>query len=318
MNIQTKKVKKKRSIVGFTKIRKLLIGSQDNSGFILKILVYSLLVAIGYVYLFPVLYMGVFSFKRLDDLLNPLVTWIPTGLYWENFSRALEVLNFWPTLWQTLYVTVLPAAIQTGVAAVVGYGFARFSFPFKKTLFALVLVTFIIPPQVTLIPRYVFFNDLGLLGSIQSFLLPALFAQGINSAIFILIFYQFFRLLPDSLEEAAQLDGAGNVRIFLTIALPMAVPAMIISFLFSLVWYWNETGLAAIYFGNSLTTLPLELQRFSIVYEQMYGGEGSLILLNEGIQMAGTLITILPLLIIYFIAQRWFVEGVDRSGIAGE
>ncbi|MBM7841078.1 multiple sugar transport system permease protein [Alkalihalobacillus xiaoxiensis] len=322
MDLQTKKLQRnvnlKRSKLGTAKVRKFLLGSQDNSGLLMKLLVYSLLIGIGYVYLYPVLYMGVFSLKSLEDLLNPLVNWIPTGLYWENFIRALEVLNFWPSLWQTLYVTVIPAAIQTAVAAVVGYGFARFQFPLKKTLFVLVLATFIIPPQVTLIPRYVFFNELGLLGSIQSFVLPALFGQGINSAIFILIFYQFFRMLPDSLEEAAQLDGAGNLRIFFTIALPMAVPAIIISFLFSLVWYWNETGLAAIYFGNSLTTLPLELQRFSAVYEQMYGGEGSFDFINEGIQMAGTLITILPLLIIYFIAQRWFVEGVDRSGIAGE
>ncbi len=173
-----------------------------------------------------------------------------------------------------------------------------------------------------MIPRYVFFNELGLLGSIHSFLLPALLGQGINSAIFILIFFQFFRMLPESLEEAAQIDGAGHLRIFITIALPMAAPAIIISFLFSLVWYWNETGLASIYFGNHLTTLPLELQKFTATYEQMYAsnssGEGGGSFINEGIRMAGTMMTILPLLLVYLVTQRWFVEGVDRSGIAGE
>ncbi|RLQ96880.1 carbohydrate ABC transporter permease [Falsibacillus albus] len=293
---------------------------QGTDGLLIKILIYGLLIGIGFVYLFPMIYMGVYSLKTLDDLLNPLVNWIPTKLYWGNYSKADQVLSFFPTLFETLYVTVLPSVVQTAVAAVVGYGFARFEFKGKKILFALVLATFVIPPQVTLIPRYIFFNELHILGSLKAFLLPAAFGQGINSAIFILIFFQFFRQVPKALEEAAQIDGAGHFRIFFTIALPMAVPAFIISFLFSFVWYWNETYLAAIYFGDALTTLPLQLQKFVATYQKMFPagmglGENQL---NEGIKMAGTLLSILPLLIVYFITQRWFVEGVDRSGITGE
>src|SRR5699024_5901340 len=114
---------------------------------------------------------------------------------------------------------VLPSIVQTAIAAIIGYGFARFEFPLKKILFGMVLATFIIPPQVLMIPRYVFYNELELIGSSLSFILPAAFGQGLNSTIFILIFYQFFRGMPQSLEEAANLDGAGNVRIFLTIAI---------------------------------------------------------------------------------------------------
>nr|WP_280518688.1 carbohydrate ABC transporter permease [Lederbergia wuyishanensis] len=293
---------------------------RGNDGFLLKVLIYGLLIGIGFVYLFPLLHMGIYSIKSLDDILNPLVNWIPTQFYLGNYVKANQVLNFFPVLLETLYVTVLPSVAQTAVAAVVGYGLARFNFRGKNILFVLVLATFLIPPQVTLIPRYIFFKELDILGSLNAFMLPALSGQGINSAIFILIFYQFFRMLPKSLEEAAQIDGAGHLRIFFTIAIPMAVPAIIISFLFSFVWYWNETYLASIYFGKELTTLPLQLQKFVASYQKMFpaGMEGSVNQINEGIRMAGTLLSILPLLIVYFITQKWFVEGVDRTGITGE
>ncbi|MBS4200919.1 carbohydrate ABC transporter permease [Bacillus sp. FJAT-49732] len=293
---------------------------RGNDGYLIKILIYGLLIGIGFVYLFPLLHMGVYSIKSLDDILNPLVNWIPTQFYLGNYAKANQVLNFFPVLLETLYVTVLPSIAQTAVAAVVGYGLARFTFRGKNILFVLVLATFIIPPQVTLIPRYIFFNELNILGSLNAFMLPAISGQGINSAIFILIFYQFFRMMPKSLEEAAQIDGAGHLRIFFTIAIPMAVPAIIISFLFSFVWYWNETYLASIYFGNELTTLPLQLQKFVASYKKMFpaGMEGTASQINEGIRMAGTLLSILPLLIVYFITQKWFVEGVDRTGITGE
>lgn len=310
---------RKKSIHPYTtKLKKMTFGVKGNDGFLYKLFIYGLLVGIGFVYLYPLLYMTSYSLKSLDDILNPLVNWLPTQLYLDNYEAAYSVLKFIPTMLETLYVTAIPAIVQTAVCAVIGYGFARFDFPFKRTMFMLVLSTFIIPPQVTVIPRYVFFNELGILGSIQSFLFPALLGQGINSAIFILIFYQFFKMLPKALEEAAQLDGAGFLRIFFTIALPMAGPAIIISFLFSFVWYWNETYLASIYFGNALTTLPLELQKFVATYQQMFPQEGDSSEINEGIKMAGTVMTILPMLLVYLVTQRWFVEGVDRSGIAGE
>jgi multiple sugar transport system permease protein len=317
-NIQ--KVKGKKLDRYTTKAKRILLGMQGTDGLLFKLLIYTLLIGIGFVYLFPLLTMGSYSFKSLDDILNPIVNWIPTEFYLGNYEKANNVMKFFKTLFETLYVTALPSIAQTAVAAVVGYGFARFQFRGKNILLVLVLATFIIPPQVTMIPRYVLFNDLGILGSIQAFLFPAILGQGINSAIFILIFYQFFRMVPKALEEAAQLDGAGHFRIFFTIAIPLAAPAFIISFLFSFVWYWNETYLAALYFGDSLTTLPLQLEKFVATYERMFpvveGIEGNH--LNEGIKMAGTMLTIVPLLVVYFITQRWFVEGVDRSGITGE
>ena len=251
--------KTKRVLWGFT-----------GEGIVYKLAVYFLLSLIGFVYLYPLFYMVTYSFMDTEDLINPLITYIPSGFYMDNFAKAAEVMDFLNTLWQNVLASFVPAVVQTVSAAVIGYGFARFRIPGKSVLFALVLATFIIPPQITMIPQFLMFKDLGLIGSIFSYIIPAAFGQGIKSGLFILIFYQFFRSIPKSLEEAAQIDGAGAYKIFAVICVPMAVPAFIISFLFSMVWYWNETLLAALYLGDKLTTLPLELQNFAVTYQKVF------------------------------------------------
>ncbi|MBC1232620.1 carbohydrate ABC transporter permease [Listeria booriae] len=314
------KILKKRES-NWIKMKRFLLGMNGMDGFLMKIVIYGLLVVIGFVFLYPILYMVSYSFKDLDDLLNAAVSWVPSKLYLGNFERAYEVLDYMKTFGQTLIVAILPSVLQMIVAAVVGYGFALYNFRGKNVLLVLVLATFVIPPQVTVIPRYILFNELEMLGSISSYALPAILGQGLNSAIFILIFYQTFRAIPKSLVEAARLDGANEFKIFYRIGLSMATSAFIITFLFSVVWYWNETYLASIYFGDSLTTLPLQLQKFVAAYNNMFpAGQGGATLsgINEGIELAATLLTIIPLLIIYFIAQKWFVQSIDKSGITGE
>ncbi|WP_274361698.1 carbohydrate ABC transporter permease [Paenibacillus thermotolerans] len=302
--------KTKRMLWGFT-----------GEGILYKIAVYFLLSLIGFVYLYPLFYMITYSFMSTEDLINPLITYLPSGFFMDNFSRAAEVMDFLNTLWQNILASFVPAIVQTISAAVIGYGFARFRIPGKSILFALVLITFIIPPQITMIPQFLMFKDLGLIGSIFSYIIPAAMGQGLKSGLFILIFFQFFRSIPKALEEAAQIDGAGAYKIFAVICVPMAVPAFIISFLFSMVWYWNETLLAALYLGDKLTTLPLELQNFAATYQKMFPVDPNAQTgrsLNEAINMAGTFLNIIPLLIVYFFTQRWFVESIERSGITGE
>jgi len=296
------------------KLKKRMLGAD---GFLVKFYIYLTLIGVGFVFLFPLIYMVTYSFKSLEDLLNFTVNFVPTSLYLGNYQRYFEVIRFFPRLLETFYVAAVPSVLQTAVAAVIGYGFARFNFFGKKILLGVVLATFIIPPQVLVIPRFMLFNDLGILESIFAYALPAVLGQGINSAIFILIFYQTFRLIPKALEEAAQLDGAGHFRIFIRIGLPLASSAAIVSFLFSFVWYWNETFLATIYFRDALTTLPLQLQMFVESFNELFARQPD-VNVNEGLEMAGTLLTTLPLLVIYFVMQRWFVESVDKSGIAGE
>jgi multiple sugar transport system permease protein len=164
------------------------------------------------------------------------------------------------------------------------------------------------------------YRELGLLGDIKALILPALLGQGYKSAIFILIFYQTFISLPKALEEAARLDGATNLQIFTRIALPTAVPAYLISIIFSTVWYWNETYLTVIYLEGGVQSLPMQLAKFVQAYENLYppGTVNIFDRLNEAVKLSGTFLNILPLLLMYFVLQKWFVESVERSGIAGE
>ena len=206
----------------------------------------------------------------------------------------------------------------------VGYGLARFDIPGKGFWIVLLLLTFLLPPQVTMIPNYVLYSQMKLTGSIWAFLLPAVLGMGFKSALFILIFYNFHRQVPHSLVEACEIDGANPLGAYFRIAMPLAMPAIIVVILFSFVWYWNETTLTQMYLGyasssNGLTTLLLELQKFEVSYEGVYNPwEASPNKLNDAIRMAGTMLSIAPLLLLYLVLQKRFVESVDKSGITGE
>lgn len=303
------------------KLRKIALGKQGNDGVVFKAVVYGLLVSIGFVYLYPVLYMISQSFKSLQDLLDPTVMWLPKSLHLDNYVRAWKALDFPASFGASLFNSVLPAAAQTASCALVGYGLARFRFPGKRVMIGLMMLTFVIPVQVVMIPLFLLFQKYGMLGSPLPFIVPALFAGGIKSVLFILIYTQFFRTIPKALEESAQLDGAGALNIFARIILPNTVPAVVVVFLFSLVWHWNETYTASLYLRDSMRTLPMMLQAFEQSYAQMYSSSGAgstYVDINESIKLAGTMLIILPLLLLYLFAQKWFVEVIDRTGITGE
>lgn len=301
-------------------IRKKLLGGGKKEGLLNKAVIYALLAGIGFVYLYPLIFMLSNSLMDVNDLVNPTVRWIPTRLYSGNYLVAFKVLDAGKAVLLTLLMAGLPALLQTASCALVGYGFARFEFPLKKLWMLLLVMAFIIPVQVTMVPKYMLFDAYKMINTALPSVLPALFGQGIKSTIFVLIFFQFFRSYPKVLDESAEIDGAGRLRIFFTIALPMSIPAIIVTFLFSFVWYWNETFLAGVFFGSTLRTLPMRLQSFVDSYNRLYPtSDGSTVnRLNESIRMAGTMITILPMLILYMIMQKQFVESVDKTGITGE
>lgn len=301
-------------------LKSFFLGNRNSYGLVFTTLLYLLLIAIGFIYLYPLLFMFITSLKSPDDLLNPMVQWVPTEIFVGNYQRAFKVLNYPTTLASTIFISLVPSLIQTMVCSVVGYGLARYRFPGKNLLFALILATFIIPAQNTVIPQMLAFKNLELLGTSYVLILPALMGQGFKSAIFILIFYQTFLSLPKVLEEAARLDGASDLRIFLGIAVPAALPAYIISIIFSTVWYWNETYLTVIFLEGGIQTLPMQLMKFVAAYENLYppGVVNIFDRLNEAIKLSGTFLNILPLLLMYFVMQKWFVESVERTGIAGE
>lgn len=301
-------------------VKSLLFGNRSRNGLVFTTLIYILLIAIGFVYLYPLLFMFVTSLKSPSDLLNPMVQWVPTGLYTGNYEKAYRVLDYPNTLMTSMLVSLVPSLLQTFVASLVGYGLARYRFWGRNLVLLLILATFIIPPQNTVIPQMLTYKEQGLLGNPLALILPAILAQGYKSAIFILIFYQNFISLPKVLEEAARLDGASDLRIFFTIAIPSALPAFIVSFIFSVVWYWNETFLTVIFLEGGVTTLPMQLSRFVQAYESLYppGVVNIFDRLNEAVKMSGTFLNIAPLLVMYFLLQKWFVESVERTGITGE
>ena len=308
------------SKIDINKIKRFLFGSRSSYGALFTIVLYLLLIALGFVYLYPLLFMFVTSLKSPTDLLNPMVQWIPTEIYIGNYVKAWRVLNYPTTIVNSILVSVIPSLIQAAVCSVIGYGLARYRFKGKGLIFALIMATFIIPAQNTAIPQMLTFKSLGLLGNVFAIILPALFGQGYRSAIFILIFYQTFMSLPKVLEEAARLDGASDLKVFLLVGLPAAVPAFIVSIIFSTVWYWNESYLTLMFLEGGVQTLPMQLAKFTQAYENLYpsGMVNIFDRLNEAVKLAGTFLNILPLLVMYFVLQKWFVESVEMTGITGE
>lgn len=285
-----------------------------------KLARFLILTGLGFVFVYPLLYMISVSFMDTKDLVDSTVSWIPTHLSFESFIKAAKTLSFWKGFRDSLEMTVAPAALQTFVLAAAGYGLARYRVPLKKLWIALSVVIFLIPVQVTMIPRFLLFNSYKLVATVWPMYLITLFGQGVKSSVFLLIYYNYFGSYSKSIDEAARIDGAGPLRIFFSIALPMAKPALVVTYLFSFIWIWNDTVQLPQYSTGAVTTLPMHLQQFAEQFNKLYSSVGVSTggALNESIQLAGTLLSILPLIILYFLVQRSFIASIEKTGITGE
>ena len=303
------------------KAKRFLRGSNEKNGLLKTVVIYFVLIALAFICIYPILYMLVNSFFSPDDLVDPSVTWVPSKLYFGNYVQAYHTLEFLPSFSMSIVMSLVPALLQTLSTSLVGFGFARFEFPLKKLWLVLVVFTFMVPTVVMRIPQYMMFDSYHMLNTVFPFFVPAAMGQGIRSTIFILIFYTFFKSYPISFDEAADLDGAGKLRIWYTIAMPAAKGAIVLCILFSLVWYWNETD-ALNLFATNIKTLPIRLMEFSSKFSELYSDTatsgGTVRNLNESITLAGTCLSVLPMLILYLFLQKQFVESVERSGITGE
>lgn len=304
------------------KIKRKVLGKNFSDGILAKIFIYTILGVMSFAFLYPFVYMLLKSIQSPSDVLNPAVGLLPSSVYIGNWQKAFKVLGFWKALGTSVLYSGVPTILQVVSCALVGYGLAKFKFPGKKAVFALVIISFIIPPQILMIPTYVMYSQMNLLGSILTFALPAALGQGLKSTIFIMLYFQFFSMLPKELDEAAEIDGASKIKIFFKVAIPLSIPMFIVAFIFSFVWYWNETYLTALYMPE-VQTLPMQLSNFAESFRALYqnagnGAGGYQDALNEAIYMAGTLISLFPLLIMYFVLQKWFVEGIDKAGLTGQ
>jgi multiple sugar transport system permease protein len=304
------------------KIKKFFFGSVDSSGFLSKLFLYIILIGISFIFLYPVLKMTVTSFMSLEDLIDPTVNWVPSVMMLENYTKAAQVLNFKNSLWDSILVSLVPTIFSVLSSALIGYGFSQYEFPGKKIWFAAVVLVFLVPTILLNIPTYVLYNSLGILKSLKAYMYPAMLGFGLRQPVFIFIFYQFFNGIPHELSEAAEVDGANAFQTFVKIAVPLAIPAFIITTLYSFVWYWNETNLAISYFQGEYTTLQIAVSQFENMYRELFPGgnvgmDSASQAFNEGVLFAGTMLSILPLLVLYAFTQKWFVESADRAGIAG-
>lgn len=297
------------------KVKLLLIGQRLNDGLLFKVALYIILIATAVLYITPMLYMVSTSLKGLSDLFNPANQWIPETLKLDNYLIAFNGLHYWKTFSNSAMIALTAAVIQMFSCAMTGYAFARLYIPFKNVLFFIVLLVFIIPPETISIPMVMLFAKLGWMQTPLPILIPALFSQGLKGSLFVIIFRQFFSTLPKEMEESARIDGAGMFRTYWKIMLPLAKPAMLIVFLFSFVWHWNNTQMASLYLNTpDWQVLPLQLNQLQ-AYLDFHNVTKGQFDMNEPVKMAAALLIIAPPLILYLFLQRYFVEGVERTGM---
>ena len=280
------------------------------------------LMGVGFVMLYPILFMISNSFKSVSDALDPTVVWIPSGTDMFNFKMAFKLLKYKDALMNTLILVVPCVIIQVITCLFVSYGFARFEFRFKGLLFGLLVFSLIVPVQSYIIPLYVNMKTMHLLNTYWQFYIMALLGTGIRSGLYIYIFRQYFRGLPKELEEAAYLDGCNPLRTFLHIRGPNVKGAILVVFVLSFVWYYNDYTLTGMLL-NSDYPLSIALTGVSTALNNTVQGMvgqtiGSDIkLLSDSILSAACLIVALPLIGVYIAVQKHFTEGIERSGLVG-
>lgn len=292
---------------------------------ILRTAFYFLLATLSFVFLYPFIKMITQSLMTDDDLINITVKWLPSELTWSNYSVAFKKLQFGTYVWNSVKVAVAATIGHVFSCAMTGYAFARYQFRFKGLLFGFVILSMIVPVQTIIIPSYMQYSNWGWVNSelYLPLLVPTFFGFGLSGGFFIFLFRQFFLGLPYEMEEAARVDGCGPIRTYLRIMLPMSQSSLLVCSVLSLVWHWNDYFEPGVYvtdvwlkmLPNRLPSLYAELNKEQHTMIQVNEIEG--IMFNEAMLMAATFLCIIPILILYLILQRRFMEGVERSGLTG-
>lgn len=291
-----------------------------------RIFRFAVLAGLGFVILYPLIYMVSCAFRQRIDMNDPTVLWIPRHPTLDIIRETMDAMDIWNTLKNTLVLNIGCSLVQVISCAVTGYGFARFNFKGKKFLFGIVIMMILVPTQVIALPLYMQFRFFGfgklsinLIDSFATMYLPAVTANGISSGLMILLFRQFFRGLPRELEDAAYIDGCGPFMTFVRVMAPNAASAFLTVFLFSVVWYWNDYYVSATFFTNT-RTIALMLQNLDTELKiRLFNSAAVEISPREQIvwKEAGCLISITPMLVMYAFLQKHFTEGIERSGIVG-
>lgn len=297
--------------------------------FILALFRLAIIVGICYVILGPVIGIISSSFFSDADRYNPMVYLIPQDPTLERYKIAMQYLDYWKTMGGSLLYSLALMIIQVLVCSMVGYGFARFNFPFKKLLFGCVVVMIVIPTNTIMLPLYMTFSKFDIFGIIEAItgssvnllgtpapmFLMTFFGCGLRSGLYIYMFNQFFRGLPKEIEEAAFVDGAGTWYTYFRIMLINAMPSVITVAIFSMVWQYNDTFYAKLFLISDNIVISKKISTIEASISNVEKILDPTIL--ELFLDAGIVLIMIPIVLIYVALQKQFIEGVERSGIVG-
>lgn len=268
---------------------------------------YTLLTVVGLIMLYPLIWLIGASFKTNSEIFNS-IGFIPQDPTLDGYRKGWETstpYTFGRFFWNT-FLIILPKTVFTAIScALVAYGFARFDFPFKKVLFASLIATLLLPNVVTRIPQYILFRDLGWLDTYLPLWVPSAFA---GDAFFVFMLVQFLRAIPRDMEEAARVDGANSLQTLIHIVVPMLMPALISVALFQFMWTMNDF-LGPLIYLSSVEKFPVSLAlKLSIDTTEAFDWNRIL---------AMSVLALLPALIVFFMAQKYFIEGISAGGVKG-
>lgn len=300
---------------------------------------YLLVIGISFIIIYPLLMKISVAFKDKMDIYNPTIYMIPVNFTFDNIKMAMRILDYFPMLGNTLLFVVVTTLLTAASCALAGYGFARFAFPGSNILFGLVILTILVPSSTLMVPMYLHFRSFDIMGLIHLFtgkegvnllntywpsIITSATAIGLKAGLFIYIFRQFFKGMPKEIEEAALIDGAGGVKTFFSIMLPNAVSPILTVVLFCFVWQYNDTFFTSLFMSES-SLIPLKVASLPAQANQLIptlmGIGGANVKADPNhvamIVDTGILLAIVPLIILYLLVQRYFVESIERTGIIG-
>ena len=265
---------------------------------------YSILLFFSFLFLFPFVWMLTTSLKELPQAMQMPPVWIPDPVRWRNYLEATQAIPFWTYAINTVVLCVLCVIGVVLSCSLAAYGFSRVLWKGRDSVFALSLATMMIPFPVMMVPLYSIFRELGWIGTMMPLWVPAFFGNAYS----IFLLRQFFLTIPRDLQEAAEIDGSGALRTFATIMVPLAKPAISVVALFTFMGVWNDFMGPLIYLTNQEQfTLALGLQQF----QSRSGGT------DMNLLMAASTLVVAPIIVLFFFAQRTFVEGIAMTGTKG-
>ncbi|HGF8048694.1 TPA: carbohydrate ABC transporter permease [Enterococcus faecium] len=265
-----------------------------------KILSYVLMTVIGIILIIPLLWMVFTSLKPMEEIVRYPPTFFPEKIVWENYLDTIAAFPFWRYARNTLFITVLVVIGNVLSNSFIAYGFAKLDFPWKKLMFALVLSTMMIPGFVTMIPQYVLFSKIGWVGTYLPLIVPSFFGNAFN----IFLMRQFYLSINNELIEAAEIDGANHLYIWSHLMLPLTKPALITIAINSFNAAWNDFLGPLLYIQDQEKyTLQIGLQ----VFQNQATTQWNYL-------MAGATLVLIPTILLFFFAQRYFIEGMDLTG----